>query len=84
MELKRPHVTEIIQRIVPPLAVWAIGALIERPSVRHAVDQLDRKIDKGQRRAVRNAAANRVWMVAGVAAIAGGIALIAMASTKKK
>ena len=84
MDLKRPHVTEIIQRIVPPLAVWAVGALIERPRVRHAVDRLDRQLEKGQRRVVRNATANRVWMVAGVAAIAGGICLIAMASTKRK
>jgi len=82
--MKRPHVTEIIQRIVPPLAVWAVGALVERPRVRYAVDRLDRKLEKGQRRIVRNAAANRVWIVVGVAAIAGGIGLIAMASTKRR
>ena len=41
MEIKRPHTTDVIKNIVPPLAVWAVGALLERPRVRKAVDKID-------------------------------------------
>jgi len=84
MEIKRPHAAELIKKFVPPLAVWAVGALLERPQVASAVDRLDHNISKGQRRASRNAAEHRLILVAGVAAVAVGIGLIAAASSKKK
>jgi len=74
---ERPHVSDILKQVVPPLTVWAIEALLKRPKIQKAVDKIDR-------RARKNVAKNRTMMVAGVAAIAAGIGLIATASSSKK
>jgi hypothetical protein len=84
MELKRPHTTEVIKKIVPPLAVWAVGALLEKPKVARAVNRIDRKIGTRKRSASRNVSTHRTLLVAGVAAIAAGLGLIATASSTKK
>lgn len=84
MEMKRPHTTDVIKKIVPPLAVWVVGTILERPHVAKAVDRIDRKIGSRKRRASRNASAHRTLLVAGVAAIAAGLGLIATASSTKK
>ena len=74
---QRPHASDIIKQVVPPLTVWAIEALLKAPKVQKAVDKIDK-------RARKNVAKNRTMMVAGVAAIAAGIGLIATASSTKK
>ena len=74
---QRPHASDIIKQVVPPLTVWAIEALMKQPKVQKAVDKIDR-------RARKNVAKNRTMLVAGVAAIAAGIGLIATASSKKR
>ena len=91
MELKRPHATEVIQSLVPPLTVWAIEALLETRRVKRAVNRVDEQIERTKRRAERsiarvsrNAVSNRLWLAAGVAVIATGIGLMATAATKKK
>jgi hypothetical protein len=91
MEIKRPHSAEVIQKIVPPLAVWVVGQLLGQPGIRRAVNRLDDRIEKKRKRAERAAVRtsrtmtmNRAWLAAGVAAIATGVGLIARAATPKK
>lgn len=74
---QRPYASDIIKQVVPPLTIWAIEALLKRPRIQKAVDKIDK-------RARKNVAKNRTLMVAGVAAIAAGIGLIATASSTKK
>ena len=74
---QRPHASDIIKQVVPPLTIWAIEALLKRPKVQKAVEKLDKRTRK-------NVAKNRTMMVAGVAVIAAGIGLIATASSTKK
>ena len=74
---QRPHASDIIKQVVPPLTVWAIEALLKRPQISKAVEKIDK-------RARKNVSKNRTMMVAGVAAIAAGIGLIATASSTKK
>jgi uncharacterized membrane protein len=73
----RPHTSDILKQVVPPLTLWAIEALMKRPQIQKAVEKIDK-------RARKNVAKNRTMMVAGVAAIAAGIGLIATASSTKK
>lgn len=74
---QRPHAADIIKQVVPPLTVWAIETLMKRPRIQKAVEKIDKKARK-------NVAKNRTMMVAGFAAIAAGIGLIATASSTKK
>lgn len=74
---ERPHTSDILKQVIPPLTVWALETFLKRPKVQKVVDKIDR-------RARKNVAKNRTLMVAGVAAIAAGIGLIATASSTKK
>ena len=80
----------IIKRLIPPLAVWALGKLLETPRVQDALEEVDshanvqkRNAKRAVRRARRNAARNPVWVVVGVAAIAVGIGMLAKAARSK-
>lgn len=73
----KPHTSDILKQVVPPLTVWAIEAVLKRPKIQKAVDKIDK-------RARKNVSRNRTMLVAGVAAIAAGIGLIATASSTKK
>ena len=73
----RPHTSDILKQVVPPVTVWAIEAVLKRPKIQKAVDKIDK-------RARKNVSKNRTMLVAGVAAIAAGIGLIATASSTKK
>lgn len=73
----RPNTLEILKQVVPPVTVWAIEALFKQPKIQKTVEKIDK-------RARKNVSRNRTMMVAGVAAIAAGIGLIATASSKKK
>jgi hypothetical protein len=74
---QRPHASDILKQVVPPLTVWAIEALLKRPKISKAVEKLDK-------RARKNVSKNRTMLVAGFAVIAAGIGLIATASSTKK
>jgi uncharacterized membrane protein len=73
----KPQTADILKQVVPPLTVWAVEALLKRPQIQKAVNKIDK-------RARKNVAKNRTMLVAGVAAIAAGIGLIATASSTKK
>lgn len=79
----------LIKRLIPPLAVWALGKVLETPQVKDALEEVDsrayvqkRNATRAIRRAGRNAASRPAWLVAGAGAIAIGIALMAKATRK--
>ena len=74
---QKPHVADILKQVVPPLTVWAIESVLKQPKIQKAVEKIDK-------RAKKNVSKNRTMLVAGVAAIAAGIGLIATASSTKK
>lgn len=73
---------DVIQRMIPPLAVWAVGKMLDVPRVQRALHDVDKKIYAGKRAATRNAANNRVWLAAGAAAVVLGISIMARATKK--
>ena len=83
MDDRNPVTADILKRVVPPLAAWAVARLLERPPVRAALHKVDRASEVRVRRVRRNAAANRMWMVAGAAAVVVGIGLMATAARRK-
>jgi hypothetical protein len=79
-----------IKQLIPPLAAWVLGKLLETPKAKGALEEADAYAVIGKRRAMRsvrrlgrNAASNRAWVAAGVAAIAIGIGLMAKATRGK-
>ena len=90
MDFRRPHSKDIIQKLVPPLAVWVVTQLLQTRRVSSAVDRADRKIEDGKsraeksiRRAGKNAAGNPILLTAGMVAIVTGLGLLTRAATKK-
>jgi hypothetical protein len=85
MNVKSPtHTT--MTRLIPPLTIWAIGKILDMPSVKGSVMELDGHAYKKRHEAVRsvkksfkNARDNSSWVAAGAAAIAIGIGLMAKA-----
>jgi hypothetical protein len=80
----------VISRLAGPIAVWAVTQLLQRPSVKGALREVDsraleqtKKAKRGIRRARENALSNPVWLIAGAAAIAVGIGLIARAASRR-
>ena len=78
----RPRSHDVIERMIPPLAVWAVGKMLEVPRVQDALHKVDRRIYAKKRSAERNAVNNRAWFAAGAAAIFVGISLMARATKK--
>ena len=89
MNVKSPtHQT--LKRLIPPLTVWAIGKILETPSVKGSVMELDGLAFKKRhnaarsiKRRVKNAKANSSWLAAGAAAIVVGLGLMAKAARGK-
>ena len=80
----------LIKRLIPPLAVWAVGKVLETPKMQGALEEVDsrayvRKRDAARavRKAGKNVASNPAWFAAGLAAIAVGIGLMAKAAREK-
>jgi hypothetical protein len=88
MNVKSPtHTT--LTRLIPPLTIWAIGKILETPSVKGSVMELDGLAYKKRhsaarsiRRSVKNARSNSSWVAAGAAAIVIGIGLMTKATRK--
>ena len=89
MKVKSPtHTT--MTRLIPPLTIWAIGKILDLPSVKGSVMELDghaykRRHDavRSLKKGVKNARSNGTWLAAGAAAIAIGIGLMAKATRSK-
>jgi len=88
MNVKSPtHTT--LTRLIPPLTIWAIGKILETPSVKGSVMELDGLAYKKRhsaarsiKRSVRNAKSNSSWLAAGAAAIVLGLGLMTKATRK--
>jgi hypothetical protein len=89
MNVKSPtHQT--LKRLIPPLTVWAIGKILETPSVKGSVMELDsaayrkrHSAARSIRRSVKNAKSNSSWLAAGAAAIVLGLGLMTKATRGK-
>jgi len=89
MNVKSPtHTT--LTRLIPPLTIWAIGKILDTPSVKGSVMELDglaykkrHSATRSIKRGVKNARANSSWLAAGAAAIAVGIGLMTRATRSK-
>ncbi|HEY8847985.1 MAG TPA: hypothetical protein VIO12_01755 [Thermoanaerobaculia bacterium] len=82
---------QVIKRLIPPLAVWALGKLLETPRMQGALEEVDsrayvhkRNAARAVRRAGKNAARNPAWVVVGVAAIVVGIGMLTKATRPKR
>ena len=80
----------VIKRLIPPLAVWAIGKVLETPKMQGALEEVDsrayvqkRNAARAVRKAGKNVASQPAWFVAGLAAVAIGIGLLAKATRGK-
>jgi hypothetical protein len=89
MKVKSPTRTTMT-RLIPPLAVWAIGRILDLPSVKGSVLQLDGETYKRRhdivhsfKKGLRNARSIASWAAAGAAAMAIGIGLVAKAAASK-
>jgi hypothetical protein len=82
MEVK-PNSHEMIKRLIPTVAVWAVGRMLATPQVKGALSKVDARAHRNLKRVRRNASDNAAWLAAGVAAIAVGIGLMAKAARKK-
>ena len=89
MKIESPTRT-VVMSVVPPLTVWAIGKILEIPSVKAKVRRVDSRankqtygLERSLRRGVKNAKSNAAWLAAGAAAIVIGVGLIANAARHK-
>jgi hypothetical protein len=88
MDVKSPtHKT--LTRLIPPLTLWAIGKILDMPSVKGSVMELDGRAYKQRheaarsiKRGVKNARSNSSWLAAGAAAIVVGVGMMARATRK--
>ena len=83
MDDRNPLTADILKKVIPPLAAWAVAKLLDRPPVRAALHKVDRASELRARRLRRNAASNRLWLVAGAAVLVVGVGLMATAARKK-
>lgn len=82
---------KFIKRLIPLLAIWGVTKILETPTVKGALQEVDshtflkqRKALRSVKRAGRNAISNPAWLAAGAAAIAVGIGLMAKAAARRK
>ena len=83
MDDRNPVTADVLKKVIPPLAAWAVAKLLDRPRVKAALHKVDRASEVRARRVRRNAAANRIWLAAGAAALIVGVGLMANAARKK-
>ena len=73
---------DVIQRMIPPLAVWAVGKMLEVPKVQRALDKVDRKFYAEKKTVTKRAKHNAAWLAAGAAALLLGIGFMARAAKR--
>lgn len=81
MKAIRPTHT-LIKRMVPALAVWAVGKVLETPRVKARLERIDDQVFRTRKRAERKARSHKPLFAAGAAAIAIGVGLMATAAKK--
>jgi hypothetical protein len=78
----KPRSHDVIQRMIPPLAVWVVGKVLEVPRVQRALHRVDRQFEAKKRKAERHATHHRAWFAAGAAAFVLGIGCMARATKR--
>ena len=68
--------------MVPALAVWAVGKMLESPRVKARLAIVDDRLFLARHRAVKKATKHRAWLAAGATACAVGIGMLATAAKK--
>lgn len=68
--------------MVPALAVWAVGQVLESPRVKARLAIIDDRLFLARHKAVRKAEHHRGWLAAGAGAVAIGIGIMAAAAKK--
>jgi len=81
--MKKSPTHQLLNQIIPPLAVWAVGKLVQTPKVRDKVQDVDHSAMRSMKRMRKNAASQPAWLAAGAGAIAIGIVLMAKATRGK-
>ncbi len=88
METSNTH--RVINRLIPVLALWGVSRVLQTPTVKGALHEVDahayiqkRKAMRSVKRAGRNAVSNPAWLAAGAAAIVVGLGLMAKATRGK-
>jgi hypothetical protein len=88
--MDKPKSQVLIMRLLAPLAVLAVGKLLETPKLKGALEEVDartfvagRMTGRALSRGARNARDNAIWLGAGVAAVTIGIGLIAWAAVRE-
>jgi len=79
-ELKPTHA--LVKRLVPAVAVWAIGKALDSQPVKKRLAKVDDKVYRKRVIAAHNARANSHWLAAGAAACAIGLGMIAKATKR--
>lgn len=72
----------LVKRLVPAVAVWAIGKALDSRPVKRKLRQVDEKVYRKRAAAVKNARSNKQWLAAGAAACAIGLGMIAKATKR--
>jgi len=72
----------LVKRLVPAVAVWAIGKALDSQPVKKRLAKVDDKVYKKRVIAAHNARANSHWLAAGAAACAIGLGMIAKATKR--
>jgi hypothetical protein len=71
-----------VKRLVPAVAVWAIGKALDAQPVKKKLQKVDEKVYRKRVIAVNNARNNSAWLAAGAAACAIGLGMIAKATKR--
>lgn len=72
----------LVKRLVPAVAVWAIGKALDSQPVKQRLQKVDEKVYKKRVIATHNARSNSHWLAAGAAACAIGLGMIARATKR--
>lgn len=72
----------LVKRLVPAVAVWAIGKVLDAKPVKARMHRVDQKVYRKRVIAMDNARRNRGWLAAGAAACAIGLGMIARATKR--
>ena len=78
--LKPTHA--LVKRLVPAVAVWAIGKALDSQPVRRKLQKVDETVYRKRVIATNNARNNKQWLAAGAAACVIGLGMIAKATKR--
>ena len=76
--------------LVPTVTAWAIGRILEMPSLKGRVMEIDGRanrqkydLERSLKRGVRNAKSNIPWLAAGAVVVLVGVGLMANAARER-